>query len=103
WEQNAGLEITDRQYTPKRSDMYLDSPIRVIQEGGADGLRRRLDGPSAQLDFPIVRELKERGATDYVGVALEFSDGTRHFASWTTDRAGGFNQNELNLLDALLP
>lgn len=103
WEQNAGLEITDRQYTPRRTDMYLDSPIRVIQEGKADALRRRLDGPSAQLDFPIVRELKERGATDYVGVAIDFSDGSRHFASWTTDRAGGFTQDELNLLDALLP
>lgn len=102
WEENMGLEIIDRDFTPKRTDMYLDSPIRVIQEG-ADGLRRRLDGPSAQLDFPIVRELKDRGATDYVGVAVDFSDGSRHFASWATDRPGGFKETELNLLDALLP
>ena len=102
WEQDVGLEITDGAYTPKRSDVYLDSPIRIIDEG-ADGLRRRLDGPDAQLDFPIVRELKERGATDYVGVALEFSDGTRHFASWVSNRVGGFTGDELNLLDALLP
>jgi adenylate cyclase len=102
WEQGAGLEITDRAYTPRRSDVYLDSPIRIIQEG-ADGLRRRLDGPNARLDFPIVRELKVRGATDYVGVALDFSDGSRHFASWASDRPGGFAPDELNLLDALLP
>jgi len=103
FEKEMGLEITNREYTPKRTDMYLDSPIRVIQEGRADALRRRLDGPNAQVDFPIVRELKERGATDYVGVAMDFSDGSRHFASWTTDRAGGFTQTQLNLLDALLP
>lgn len=103
FETEMGLEITNREYTPKRTDMYLDSPIRVIQEGRADALRRRLDGPTAQLDFPIVRELKDRGATDYVGVAIDFSDGSRHFASWTSNRAGGFTQHELNLLDALLP
>lgn len=103
WEQEAGLEIVDRDYTPKRSDLYLDSPIRVIIEGGAEGLRRRLDGPNAQLDFPIVNDLKERGATDYIGVAIEFSDRSRHFASWATDRPGGFQPHELNLLDALLP
>jgi adenylate cyclase len=101
-EEGGGLEIVDRDYTPKRTETYHDSPIRVIQEG-ADGLRRRLDGPNAQLDFPIVRELKARGATDYVGVAVDFSDGSRHFASWTTNRAGGFKDSELNLLDALLP
>ena len=102
WEQGQGFEITDRAYTPKRTDVYLDSPIRIIHDG-AEGLRRRLDGPDAVLDFPIVRELRERGATDYVGVALEFSDGTRHYASWATDRKGGFTADELNLFDALLP
>jgi adenylate cyclase len=102
WEQGQGFEITDRAYTPKRTDVYLDSPIRIIHDG-AEGLRRRLDGPDAVLDFPIVRELQMRGATDYVGVALEFSDGTRHFASWATDRKGGFTADELNLFDALLP
>ncbi len=102
WEQNAGLEIIDRQYTPKRTDIYLDSPIRIIADG-VEAVRRRLDGPNAQLDFPIVRELKARGATDYLGVALDFSDGSRHFASWTTDRPGGFKPKELDLLDALLP
>ncbi len=102
WEESVGIEITDRVYTPKRSSVYLDSPVRIIQDG-ADGLRRRLDGPDAVLDFPILRELQERGATDYVGVGLDFTDGTRHFASWTSNRKGGFSTDELSVLDALLP
>src|SRR5450432_2053174 len=36
WEQDVGMEITDRAYTPKRTDVYLDSPIRIIHDG-ADG------------------------------------------------------------------
>ena len=50
WEQDLGLEITNRAYTPKRADVYLDSPIRIVQEG-ADGLRRRLDGPTRCSTF----------------------------------------------------
>lgn len=102
WTRGQGIEITDRAYTPKRSEVYLGSPIRVIHDG-ADGLRRKLEGPDAVLDFAITRELKEQGATDYVGMALSFSDGTRHFVSWVTDRAGGFSTDELTFFDLLLP
>ena len=60
-------------------------------------------GPRRSARLPIVRELKARGATDYAGAALEFSDATRHFASWATDRPGGFTTGELDMLNALLP
>jgi hypothetical protein len=55
FEQEMGLEITNRDYTPKRTDLYLDSPIGVILVGRADAFRRRLEGPCALLFFPIVR------------------------------------------------
>ena len=102
WIRGQGIEITDRAYTPKRSDVYMDSPIRVIHDG-ADGLRRRLEEPDVVPDFAITRELKQQGATDYVGMALKFSDGSRHFASWVTDRSGGFTTEELTFFDLLLP
>ncbi|MCE9521041.1 MAG: adenylate/guanylate cyclase domain-containing protein [Alphaproteobacteria bacterium] len=102
WSKTQGIEITDRAYTPKRSETYMGSPIRVIHEG-ADALRRRLEGPEAVLDFAIAHELKAQGATDYIGMALTFSDGTRHFVSWVTDRAGGFSTAELTYFDLLLP
>ena len=102
WTHGRGVEVQDRQYTPKRSDLYMRSPIRIIHEG-ADGLRRRLAGPNAQLDFPILQELRNEGATDYAGMALKFSDGTRHFISWATSRIGGFGEDELRRLDDLTP
>ena len=102
WNRNRGIEITDRAYTPKRSEAYWESPVKVIHEG-ADGLRRRLEGDDAVLDFAVTRELRDEGATDYVGMALTFSDATRHFASWTTDRPGGFSTDELTFFDLILP
>lgn len=102
WVKGRGTEIVDRQYTPKRSDLYMRSPIRIIHEG-ADGLRRKLEGPNAEIDFPILEELRHDGATDYVGMALKFTDGTRHFISWATRRQGGFTSKELRHLDDLTP
>lgn len=102
WTIARGVEVQDRQYTPKRSDLYMRSPIRIIHEG-ADGLRRRLDGPSPQLDFPILQELQSEGVTDYAGMALKFSDGTRHYIAWATARPGGFTDDELRRLDDLTP
>lgn len=102
WTRGKGIEITDRAYTPKRTETYLASPIRIIADG-ADGLRRRLEGPDAVLDFAITRELQEQGATDYVGMALNFSDASRQFVSWTTDKPGGFSTEELTFFDLILP
>ncbi len=102
WVRDKGIEVTDRAYTPKRSDTYMGSPIKLIHDG-ADGLRRRLDGPNAVLDFAVTRELHALGATDYVGMALNFSDTTRHFVSWATDRAGGFSTEEITFFDLVLP
>lgn len=102
WTAGRGVEVQNRQYTPKRSDTYMRSPIKIIHEG-ADGLRRRLEGPNAQIDFPILEELRSTGATDYAGMALRFSDGTRHFISWATSRPGGFFDDELRHLDDVTP
>jgi adenylate cyclase len=101
WYKDRGVEVQDRQYTPRRSDLYMRSPIKIIHEG-AEGLRRRLEGDAA-LDFPILDDLRAMGATDYVGMALRFSDGTRHFISWATAQPGGFTTEELRRLDDLTP
>lgn len=102
WIKGQGIEITDRAFTPKRSETYNESPIKIIHDG-AGGLRRKLEGPDAVLDFAVTRELREQGATDYVGMALDFSDTTRHFVSWTTDRSGGFSTDEITFFDHVLP
>jgi adenylate cyclase len=102
WTRGRGVEVVDRQYTPKRSDLYLRSPIRVIHDG-ADAVRRRLEGANEPSDFPILDDLRAEGVTDYAGMALRFSDGSRHFLSWATNRPGGFSTGELRLLDDLTP
>lgn len=102
WHRLKGASTDYREYTLKRSDAFTKSPVRLIQEG-AEAVRRRLDGPNAQLDFPIAHELAADGATDYAAMALKFSNGTRQFISWAGDGPEGFSSEELALFDTLLP
>jgi adenylate cyclase len=72
-------------------------------------LRRRLVGPEARLDFPILKELAAAGASDYFAEVVQFgadgdpSHGTGIGYSFTTDRPGGFSDDDLILLQAVLP
>jgi len=72
-------------------------------------LRRRLAGPEAQLDFPILEKLAAAGATDYFAEVVRFGAGgdpSRGIGvgySFATDRPGGFGDDDLVLLKAVLP
>jgi adenylate cyclase len=71
-------------------------------------LRRRLAGPAAQLDFPVLAELADHGGTDYFAELVgpgpeEASRGDAIAYSFATDRADGFSDNDIALLHAVLP
>lgn len=84
------------------SDEYLKSPYAAIFEG-AGGMRRRLDAPDAEFEFPILEELYSRGATDYVAMPIHFRDGQINAMTIATDRPGGFEADELERVYGALP
>ena len=81
---------------------FLNSPLVPIFNG-AGGVRRRLDIPEPQLDYPIVEELYEEGATDYVAMPLLFSDGQINTISLTSEQRGGFSTQDLGHIYEILP
>jgi adenylate cyclase len=106
----------------ERGDEYeqsvLNSPIGYLIHqhgaGAADGspwrfLRRHLTGPEAQLDFPLLERLAAAGATDYFAQVVRFgadgdaSRGTGIGYSFAIDRPEGFRDDDLLLLQAVLP
>jgi adenylate cyclase len=72
-------------------------------------LRRRLTGPEAALDFPILVEFAAAGATDYFATVFRFgaagdpSFGSGAAYSFATQRADGFTDDDLTLLRSVLP
>ena len=97
---------------------WLDSPFAYLMSQGtglAYGaepllfLQRRLSGPQAQLDFAVLRGLSASGGTDYCAQVIAFgvhgdpSRGTGVGFSFTTDRPDGFRDDDILLLQAVLP
>ena len=85
-----------------QSPKYLNSPFAMIIDGQG-GVRRRLDGPSPQLDFPVLEDLLAEGATDYVAMPLRFSDGLINIITLVSDAPGGFSTDDLGRLYEVLP
>jgi adenylate cyclase len=84
------------------TDTYRNSPVAAVH-GGVDQIRKRLEDPALDRDFPIYGDLRRQGLTDYVAWPLEYTLGMRHVISFAADRPGGFTDDELRLLRDLLP
>ncbi|MGI9354489.1 MAG: adenylate/guanylate cyclase domain-containing protein, partial [Rhizobiaceae bacterium] len=97
-------EIIEREATHAgaSSEQFLDSPFALIIDGQG-GVRRRLEGDNTRLDFPILRDLVEEGATDYVAVPIKFSDGQINVLTIISDKPGGFSTDQLGHLYEVLP
>jgi adenylate cyclase len=102
WSAERGTESEIVPHFTRQQPIFTDSPVALIYEG-AGPIRRRLAGPEAQLDFPICRDLAEEGATDYLILPLEFSDGRRTSVSFCTDSADGFSAGNVEALIDLAP
>ena len=81
---------------------FRDSPFAPIINGEG-GIRRRLEGDDPRLDFPILNDLLDQGATDYVAMPLRFSDGQINIITLVSDRPGGFSTDDLGQLYEILP
>ena len=107
WEQQFA-----RVATP--SSEWLQSPFFQLIERAHAGetvptLRRRLALGPEQRDYPALEEFYQAGATDYLAALYTFGlrgdpdHGSGVVMSFTTDARDGFDDAELDLMDATLP
>src|SRR5262249_12902187 len=97
--------------------LIADSPFSALRDRLTDAagqgkpwawLRRPLAGPAAKLDFPILAARAAAGATDYFAMLVGFaagdpSRGSGVGYSFETGRREGFAEDDLLLLQAVLP
>jgi adenylate cyclase len=111
-----GVESTQRERSEAYEQDVADGPFAVLireAEAGTDPgiaprLRRRLAGPEARLDFAVLEGLAAAGATDYFAQLSTFARGDPSRGqgigfSFATDRQGGFSEDDLTLIRAVLP
>src|SRR5262245_990461 len=65
WRADEAVAVTEAVHAFTAEEAYRASPVAQVYATGV-GLRRRLADPDCPLDFPILRELRDEGATDYV-------------------------------------
>jgi adenylate cyclase len=76
---------------------YDASPIAYMVKTGMPFMRRRLTGPDAVLDFPILTGFLDGGGTDYLAYLVMFDPRRQMgvFGSWLTDRPNGFSETDV--------
>ncbi|MCW5770528.1 MAG: adenylate/guanylate cyclase domain-containing protein [Rhodospirillaceae bacterium] len=101
WRRGTGLAVAQhiRSNDGDHPD-WVNSPLNHMIQRRILGLRRKLIGPEAMLDFPLLEQLKGEGGTDYYGFLIPFGaapdDGL--IGSWLTDRRRGFTDADLRAL-----
>jgi adenylate cyclase len=91
-----------RPHGIQESAYYRDNPVSAIFERGVH-IRRRLEEPGAVLDYPVLRQLREDGGTDYAAFPLEFYGRRNQAIAYTTNHSGGFRSAETAILQGILP
>jgi adenylate cyclase len=101
WRPGAAIEISEAPYELLESGDFLDSTIARVYLA-EEPIRRRLADPDCPLDFPILSELRDQGVTDYLASPLLFTDGSIHVATCTTREPGGFTDEQIAVLEAIM-
>ncbi len=88
-------------YEVEASDAFLRSPFRqAIATGKVVRQKLQIVGPHV---FAVYEELRQQGHTDYVAWPFDHTEGRRHLITFSTDKDGGFQNDEIALLAELLP
>ena len=104
WRRGDGeLLVENFSRNESEGEAFQRSPHFFMLSRNIAYLRRRLTGDDALIDFAILGELKEEGATDYLAFLVPFNtSGDRGLlGSWTTDREGGFTEREVRDLQRI--
>ncbi|MGE0121188.1 MAG: adenylate/guanylate cyclase domain-containing protein [Dongiaceae bacterium] len=107
-----GVAVDPREI--RRSDASIDdrwqrSPHYHLLQTGERWLRHRIDPRGASpRPFPVLDDVAADGATDYVAFLTRFGESATIgemdsvYTSWTTDRPGGFRDDDIEAIDCLV-
>src|SRR5215218_9199047 len=100
WRIGAKVEIGTVDFNILDAPEFKLSPLSIVFTQGIE-VRARVGDPGSER-FPIVKDMRAEGVTDYVALPLLFIDGSVHASSWTTKQPGGFTDQQLNALRSLV-
>lgn len=84
------------------TDAFKRSPQHHMLEHRLQRLRCPIAPDAAEFRFPILKDLHAAGATDYFAMMLDFAEADGSFCSFVTGRPGGYSDEQLAALEALV-
>lgn len=109
WRHGAITDINDFPHATMETPLWRNSPFRHMIETRTRRLHRPLSGENAILDFPVLREFRDLGLTEWL--ALMHGFGARDpsssagqmgvILSWSTAQLGGWTPAQLAAIEEL--
>ena len=100
WHEGGEVVVGTVDFDIRESEGFRHSPLAIVFGDGLE-VRYRLDDPESRR-FPFFDDMRSEGVTDYIALPLLFIDGTINASSWTTRQPGGFSDDELAALRAVV-
>lgn len=88
---------------------YDKFPFVYMYKNQLPTLRIKLHETNEPTPFPLLNQMRERGATDYFAIETKFEAAhdsgafTGFRTSWATREPGGFRETDIDTISALLP
>ena len=81
-------------------EQFMANPLYHLIKHDKPFLRRRLVGKAAKVDFPVLEEFRDQGATDYLAYLIRFGAGELNgmVGSWISDQPSGFSDANVDAL-----
>jgi adenylate cyclase len=101
WHPGEEVKVGAMAHGDEFDEEFLLSPLYKVFYGGETVRQRMTNG--AASNAPFFADMVAEGATDYIALPLEMSDGTVHACSWVTRAPGGFTDAMIHGLRAVMP
>jgi len=103
WWSDEGTTTRMLPHTASDTPVVTTSPVATLLQNGGATVRVRLEVPDEEIPYPVCREMRAKGCTDYVLLRLWSDGGPNNVASFCSGAEGGFRDAELAFLESLLP
>ncbi len=102
WERDGGLiEMPRSTHGLENRPGYVGSPLQVMADT-RQPFRRVLTDTLSPDDHTVLHELKDRGATDYYGEPMSFTENPGGLTVFVTDTPGGFSNEDIQQISTLV-
>ena len=100
WRRGQDVFLFQGMHGAQNSDSYIGSPLYLVRQN-ARMFRRRIEGLRPERDHSFLFEMQAAGMTDYVALPMLFGSGVINVFTAATSAPGGFDDSDLERLDAL--